>query len=78
MQAAALELERVLHGDIVGASDISRLLGGMVEKLQVLKRKVRTCCWKGTCIKWRQDNVPWDLYTGNIIYGELGSSVIWR
>ncbi|KDR16975.1 macrophage erythroblast attacher [Zootermopsis nevadensis] len=39
VQAAALELERVLHGDIVGASDISRLLGGMVEKLQVLKRK---------------------------------------
>lgn len=40
VQAAALELERVLHGDVVGASDISRLLGGMVEKLQVLKRKV--------------------------------------
>jgi hypothetical protein len=26
----------------VGASDVSRLLGGMVEKLQVLKRKVCT------------------------------------
>lgn len=42
VQAAALELERVLHGDVVGASDVSRLLGGMVEKLQVLKRKVCT------------------------------------
>lgn len=40
VQAAALELERVLHGDVVAVSDISRLLGGMVEKLQVLKRKV--------------------------------------
>jgi len=38
VQAAALELERVLHGEVVGASDVSRLLGGMVEKLQVLKR----------------------------------------
>lgn len=68
MQAAALELERVLHGDIVGASDISRLLGGMVEKLQVLKRKVCTGCWQGTCIKCRQNNLPWDLYTRNIIW----------
>ena len=42
VQAAALELERVLHGEVVGASDVSRLLGGMVEKLQVLKRKVCT------------------------------------
>jgi macrophage erythroblast attacher len=45
VQAAALELERVLHGDVVGASDISRLLGGMVEKLQVLKRKVCRSVW---------------------------------
>jgi len=42
VQAAALELERVLQGEVVGASDVSRLLGGMVEKLQVLKRKVCT------------------------------------
>ncbi|XP_069679041.1 E3 ubiquitin-protein transferase MAEA [Periplaneta americana] len=39
VQAAAMELERGLHGETVGASDISRLLGGMVERLQVLKRK---------------------------------------
>lgn len=40
VQAAALELERGLAVDKVGAGEISRLLGGMVEKLQVLKRKV--------------------------------------
>lgn len=40
VQAAALELERGLAADAVGAGDISRILGGMVEKLQVLKRKV--------------------------------------
>lgn len=39
VQAAALELERGLAVDKVGAGEISRLLGGMVEKLQVLKRK---------------------------------------
>ncbi|CAG2065952.1 unnamed protein product, partial [Timema podura] len=39
VQAAALELERGLHGESVKAGDISRLLGGMVERLQVLKRK---------------------------------------
>lgn len=39
VQAAALELERGLAADKVGAGEISRLLGGMVEKLQVLKRK---------------------------------------
>ena len=42
VQAAALELERVLHGEVVGASDFIRLLGGMVEKMQVHKRKVCT------------------------------------
>jgi len=43
IQAAALELECVLHGEVVGANDVvSRLLGGMVEKLQVLKHKVCT------------------------------------
>ena len=42
VQAAALELQHVLHGEVVGASDVSRLLGGMVEKLQVLKHKVCT------------------------------------
>ena len=42
IQAAALELECVLHGEVVGAIDVSRLLGGMVEKLQVLKCKVCT------------------------------------
>lgn len=40
VQAAALELERGLSADTVGAGEISRILGGMVEKLQVLKRKV--------------------------------------
>lgn len=40
VQAAALELEKGLTGERVGAADITRLLGGMVEKLQVLKRKV--------------------------------------
>ncbi|XP_054263124.1 E3 ubiquitin-protein transferase MAEA isoform X1 [Macrosteles quadrilineatus] len=39
VQAAALELERGLAADTVPAGDISRILGGMVEKLQVLKRK---------------------------------------
>lgn len=39
VQSAALELEKGLSADKVGAGDISRLLGGMVEKLQVLKRK---------------------------------------
>ncbi|CAH1404267.1 unnamed protein product [Nezara viridula] len=39
VQAAAIELEKGLFADKVGAGDISRLLGGMVEKLQVLKRK---------------------------------------
>ena len=39
VQAATMELERGLHGESVGAGDISRLLGGVVEKLQVLKRK---------------------------------------
>ncbi|GLH06491.1 uncharacterized protein GBIM_11993 [Gryllus bimaculatus] len=39
VQAAALELERGLQAEVVGAGDISRLLGGMVERLQVLKRK---------------------------------------
>lgn len=42
VQAAAQELERGLAADTVGAGDISRILGGMVEKLQVLKRKVIT------------------------------------
>ncbi|CAH0381822.1 unnamed protein product [Bemisia tabaci] len=39
VQAAALELEKGLNVDAVGAGEITRLLGGMVEKLQVLKRK---------------------------------------
>ncbi|XP_067007526.1 E3 ubiquitin-protein transferase MAEA [Anabrus simplex] len=39
VQAAALELERGLQAEVVGAGDITRLLGGMVERLQVLKRK---------------------------------------
>jgi macrophage erythroblast attacher len=44
VQAAALELERGLAADTVPAGDISRILGGMVEKLQVLKRKVSYFC----------------------------------
>ncbi|KAG8330020.1 hypothetical protein J6590_073334 [Homalodisca vitripennis] len=39
VQAAALELERGLAVETVGAGEISRILDGMVEKLQVLKRK---------------------------------------
>ncbi|XP_049778430.1 E3 ubiquitin-protein transferase MAEA [Schistocerca cancellata] len=39
VQAAASELEKGLQEEVVGANDISRLLGGMVERLQVLKRK---------------------------------------
>lgn len=40
VQAAASELEKGLTCDNVGAGNISKLLGGMVEKLQVMKRKV--------------------------------------
>ncbi|XP_046383969.1 E3 ubiquitin-protein transferase MAEA [Ischnura elegans] len=39
VQAAAMELERGLQMQNVHAGDITRLLGGMVERLQVLKRK---------------------------------------
>ncbi|KAJ8867091.1 hypothetical protein PR048_032953 [Dryococelus australis] len=48
VQAAALELERGLHGDLVQAGDISKLLGGMVERLQVLKRKCSVVMQKET------------------------------
>ena len=41
VQAATLELEKSLRADTVEAGEISRILGGMVERLQVLKRKVR-------------------------------------
>lgn len=40
VQAAALDLEKGLQDESVGAGEISRLLGGMVERLQVFKRKV--------------------------------------
>lgn len=40
VQAATQDLEKGLVVDNVGAGEISRILGGMVEKLQVLKRKV--------------------------------------
>jgi len=40
VQAAALELDRGLSGENVKVGDIGRLLGGMVERLTVLKRKV--------------------------------------
>ena len=40
VQAAALDLEKGLQNESVGAGEISRLLGGMVERLQVFKRKV--------------------------------------
>ncbi|KAK6622260.1 hypothetical protein RUM44_002067 [Polyplax serrata] len=39
VQAAALDLEKGLQDETVGAGEISRLLGGMVERLQVFKRK---------------------------------------
>ncbi|CAH1987553.1 unnamed protein product [Acanthoscelides obtectus] len=39
IQQAAIELEKSLDGREVKARDITTLLGGMVEKLQVLKRK---------------------------------------
>lgn len=39
VQSAALELEKGLSSDNIQATDITRLLGGMVQKLQVLKRK---------------------------------------
>ncbi|XP_025834396.1 macrophage erythroblast attacher [Agrilus planipennis] len=39
VQQTALEIEREISGDNVQTSDITKLLGGMVEKLQVLKRK---------------------------------------
>ncbi|CAH0555399.1 unnamed protein product [Brassicogethes aeneus] len=39
VQAAATELEKTLSDGEVKAKDITMLLGGMVEKLQVLKRK---------------------------------------
>lgn len=40
VQAAATDLEKGLQKESVGAGEISRLLGGMVERLQVFKRKV--------------------------------------
>lgn len=40
VQSAALELERGLSVTNIQATDITKLLGGMVQKLQVLKRKV--------------------------------------
>lgn len=39
LQAAASEVEKKLDAEEVKAKDITMLLGGMVEKLQVLKRK---------------------------------------
>ncbi|KAI4461597.1 macrophage erythroblast attacher-related [Holotrichia oblita] len=39
VQQAALEIERGISGDNIKTKDITTLLGGMVEKLQVLKRK---------------------------------------
>lgn len=40
MQTAAFDLEKGLHQEAVKATEISQLLGGMVERLQVFKRKV--------------------------------------
>lgn len=40
VQTAALDVERGISSDSCSAADINKLLGGMVEKLQVLKRKV--------------------------------------
>ncbi|KRT80391.1 hypothetical protein AMK59_6453, partial [Oryctes borbonicus] len=39
VQQAVLEIEKGISGDNIKTKDISTLLGGMVEKLQVLKRK---------------------------------------
>ncbi|XKL62793.1 hypothetical protein PGB90_002626 [Kerria lacca] len=39
--SAVSELERGLSANTIQATDITRLLGGMVQKLQVLKRKVQ-------------------------------------
>lgn len=39
VQQAAMEIEKCISGENVKARDISSLLGGMAEKLQVLKRK---------------------------------------
>lgn len=39
VQQAALEIERGINGENIKTKDITTLLGGMVEKLQVLKRK---------------------------------------
>lgn len=38
--SAVSELERGLSSNSIQATDITKLLGGMVQKLQVLKRKV--------------------------------------
>lgn len=40
MQSSAAEIEKTLSSESTSASEITRLLGGMVQKLQVLKRKV--------------------------------------
>lgn len=39
VQQAAIEIEKSISGESVKSNDITKLLGGMVEKLQVLKRK---------------------------------------
>lgn len=39
IQQAATEIEKTISGEHVRPKDITSLLGGMVEKLQVLKRK---------------------------------------
>lgn len=39
VQQAAIEIERNISGENVKTQNITKLLGGMVEKLQVLKRK---------------------------------------
>lgn len=39
MQQAATEIEKTIAGENAKTKDITCLLGGMVEKLQVLKRK---------------------------------------
>lgn len=51
LQASATELEKKLDAEEVKAKDITMLLGGMVEKLQVLKRK-------GTFVILFVDTVP--------------------
>lgn len=47
VQQAALEIERGIAGNNIQTKDITSLLGGMVEKLQALKRKAEESISEG-------------------------------